>query len=230
MRIYEREYNRGLRKLSRHQPAAAVEELRSAASSCPVGERKRLSRILYYLGIALERSGHSSLAVKSWVSARRLERGGFIARSYERLVNEYGMRRMPTPDSDDFCAFKAAQVARYLSKRGSGRFGSRAERDAVVDLITDSWRVLHRSGVMRGMSVQRKLELFRCAKVDLPFLFVEDAFDGSSQPIVGNFRRGAVSGPARVSAGDRCPCGSGLPFSKCCGRQASCVEIEFGSH
>ena len=33
-----------------------------------------------------------------------------------------------------------------------------------------------------------------------------------------------------VKAGDRCPCGSGLSFGRCCGRQASCVETEHGSH
>jgi len=229
MKDWEVDFSRGLRSLARHRPQSAVAELRSAAASCPVSSRRSLARILYYLGIALERSGHPSLAVKSWVSARRLERGGIIARAYLRWVNDYGMRRMPSPEADDFCAFEAAQVARYLSKRGSGRFGSRAERDAVVDLISDSWRTLSKSGVLRGMCASRKMELFRRAKVDLPFLYLEDAIGGGPQPLVGNFRRASL-GKARVGAGDRCPCGSGLAFSRCCGRQSSCCELEFGSH
>jgi hypothetical protein len=227
MRSWQSDYRRGLRFLSSHRLPGAVEALRGAADLCPASARADLARILYYLGLALERSGHSSLAVKSWVSARRLSRRGTIAQAYARWVNEYGMRRMPTPEGDDYCAFKAAQTARYLSKRGSGKFGSRAERDAVTDLIGVSWATLRSSGVLRGLSPARKLELFKRAKVDLPFLYAEDAFDSGDEPLVGNFRRGSL-GKARVTADDRCPCGSGLPFRRCCGRQASCVEIEYG--
>ena len=60
-----------------------------------------------------------------------------------------------------------------------------------------------------------------------PVLYAEDAFETGDEPLVGDFRRGAL-GKARVGADDRCPCGSGLPFRRCCGRQASCVEIEYG--
>lgn len=229
MRVWTVSYSRGLRKLSRHRPESAIEDFRAAAESCSPREKRDLSRILYYLGIALERSGHPSLAVKSWASARRLERGGTVGRIYSRWVNEYGMRRMTTPEGDDYCAFKAAQVSRYLSKRGSGRFGSRAERDVVVDLITDAWNVLRRSGILRGLNPGRKMELFRRARVDLPFLFLEDALDTAREPIRGDFRRGSY-GSARAKAESRCPCGSGLPFLRCCGRQASCVEVEYGSH
>lgn len=229
MRIWTASFNRGIRKLSRHCPQDAVSELRTAAAVCPVSAKRDLSRILYYLGLALERSGYSSLAVKSWVSARRLERGGAIGRAYARWVNDYGMRRMASADIDDFCAFQAAQVSRYLSKRGSGRFGSKAERDAVVDLISDSWRVLHGSGVLRGLSASRKMEVFRRARVDLPFLYLEDAMDSPRAPIPGFFR-GGPSSSGRVRSDDRCPCGSGLPYRRCCGRQVSCVEIESGSH
>ncbi|MFA6507151.1 MAG: SEC-C domain-containing protein [Treponemataceae bacterium] len=229
MRIWAISYSRGLRKLSKHCPQSAVAELREAAAACPARARKDLSRILYYLGLALERSGQPSLAVKSWASARRLERGGAIGRVFARWVNEYGMRRMQSRDLDDYCAFKAAQVARYLSKRGLGRFGSKAERDAVIDLITDSWRVLQKSGFLRGLTASRKMELFHRARVQLPFLYLEDALETPSRAITGDFRHGsAVS--VRVKPDDRCPCGSGLPFRRCCGRQASCLELEYGSH
>lgn len=228
MRSWQRGYRRGLYFLSRHRGPQAVEALRRAAELCPATSRSALARILYYLGLALERTGRSSLAVKSWVSARRLARRGTVALAYTRWVNEYGMRRMPSPEGDDWCAFKAAQTARYLSKRRSGKFGSRAERDAVTDLIADAWRTVQRSGVLRGLSAARKMEIFKRAKVDLPFLFVEDALDSPCEPIVADFR--SSSARPWVQPEDRCPCGSGLPFMRCCGRQRSCVEVEHGSH
>ena len=215
--------------LSRHRPEEAIGEFRAAAEVCTPRDRHGLSRILYYLGLALERSGYPSLAVKSWVSARKLERGGGVGRAYARWVNDYGMRRMPTPDADDYCAFKAAQIARYLSKRGSGRFGSRAEHDVVVDLIADAWATLRGSGMLIGLTAGRKMNVFRRARVDLPFLYLEDAIDTARSPVVGDFRRKAL-GAGRVSADGRCPCGSGESFLRCCGVQASCIELEFGSH
>lgn len=228
MRSWTRNYRRGLRSLSRHAPKDAVAAFRQAVDSCPVSERHDLARILYYLGLALHRSGSPSLAVKSWVSARRLERRGPVGRLHARMVNEYGMRRMLDPETDDFCAFQAAQVSRYLAKRGSGRFGSPAERDAVIDLIGDSWRLLRKSGVLVGLSPAKKMDLFRRARVDLPFLYMEDAFDQRKEPLRGDFR-GSKSVGARITSDDRCPCGSGLPYRRCCGRQASCVEVELGS-
>jgi len=221
-------YRRGRRFLSRHEPRGAIAELRKAADACPVSARRDLARILYYLGLALERTGRGDLAVMSWVSARKLVHFGAVDRAYGRWVNEYGMRRRPSPEADDFEAFKSIQTARYLSKRGSRRFGSRAERDAVNDLIDDAWKVFSAQLKFQGLSCSQKLDLFRRARVDLPFLCVEDAMAEGCEPIVGNFRSSHVRSP-RVAGDDRCTCGSGLPFRACCGRLRSCIELESGS-
>jgi hypothetical protein len=221
-------YKRGRRFLSRHEPRAAIVEFRMAAEGCPVSMRRDLASILYYLGLALERMGRGDLAVMSWVNARKLMRSPSIERAYGRWVNEYGMRRRPSREADDFAAFKSIQTARYLSKRGSKRFSSRAERDAVSDLIDDAWQGLRTRPELQNLSCARKLELFRKASVDLPFLCVEDALESGFEPIVGNFRSARVRA-ARVSSEDRCPCGSGLAFGACCGRLHSCIELESGS-
>lgn len=228
MHSWSMHYSRGRRFLSRHEPRPAIVELTQAAANCPANYRRDLARILYYLGLALERTGRGDLAVMSWVNARKLVRSGAVERAYGRWVNEYGMRRRPSREADDFAAFKSIQMARYLSKRGSRRFASRAERDAVSDLIEDAWKSFSAQRVLQGLPCARKLELFRRATVDLPFLCVEDAMESGFEPIVGNFRAGRT-GPARVLSDDRCPCGSGLPFRACCGRLHSCVELEAGS-
>ncbi|HCM27251.1 MAG: hypothetical protein A2Z99_12610 [Treponema sp. GWB1_62_6] len=229
MRDWEISFRRGLRRLSKHDPRAAVRDLSESVASCPVSSRHQLALAFYYLGIALERSGQCSLAVKSWVSARRLERTGALRRSYDRWVNEYGMRRRPTRDEDDFQAFRSIHVGRYLSKRGRGRFGSRAERDAVFDLIADAWKLVRKTGIPAKLPVSDRLALFRRCRVDLPFLYLEDALAPDEPPLVGDFRRGSAR-KRLVVDGDRCPCGSGLPYCRCCGRTRSCIEIESGSH
>lgn len=221
-------YRRGRRSLSKHDAEAAVRAFQEALNSCPVTSRSSAARILYSLGLALQQSGHPSLAAKSWVNARKLSRRGWEAKSCERWVNGYGMRRCASAGEDDFNAFRAIQVARYLSKRGSGRFGSRAERDVVYELIRDAWKVIQRSGILAAMSVSERLSAYRRARVDLPFLYVEDALERDCEPIRGNFRPGAP-GSLRVAPDDRCPCGSGLPRRMCCGRLYSCAELESGS-
>jgi hypothetical protein len=228
MHSWSMHYKRGLRFLSRHEPRTAIAEFRIAVEGCPASYRRDLARILYYLGLALERTGRGDLAVMSWVNARKLARSGAVERAYGRWVNEYGMRRRPSPAADDFAAFKSIQTARYLSKRGSRRFSSRAERDAVSDLIDDAWRVFSAQLQLKDLPCGKKLELFRRASVDLPFLCVEDAMDSGYEPIVGNFRSPHLHS-VRVSSDDRCTCGSGLPFRACCGRLRSCVELESGS-
>jgi hypothetical protein len=228
MHSWAMQYKLGSRLLARHEPGAAIGALRKAAEGCPARRRRELARILYYLGLALERTGRGDLAVMSWVNARKLVRSGAIERAYGRWVNDYGMRRRPTREGDDFAAFKSIQMARYLSKSGSKRFSSRAERDAVNDLIGDAWETLRDRLDLEHLSCTRKLELFRRATVDLPFLCVEDALDSYREPVVGNFRFSKVRS-ARLSSEDRCTCGSGLPFRACCGRLRSCVELESGS-
>ncbi len=218
------EYRKGLRFLSRRRTLDAVRAFRTAVDLCPVTQRRDLSRILYYLALSLEHAGSGGLAIRSLADARSLDRRGYARKMHDRWVNEYGMRRQRDVDGDDFCAFFSIQTKRYLSKRGGGRFGSDAERDAVSDLIKDAWVRLSRSGILRNVPADRKLALFRRAKVDLPFLYLEDAFDEARGPIAVDFRRGKA-----VGDGDRCPCGSGLPYIACCGRIPASCELDSGS-
>lgn len=221
---WTRDYRKGLRLLSGRREVEAARALREAAELCPASRRRDLARILYFLAIALERAGSGALALRSLADARRLDRRGHAREIHRRWANEYGMRRQRDAAGDDYCAFFSVQMARYLSKRGNGRFGSQAERDAVGDLITDAWRRLAASGIFAGMPAERKLEFFRRAKVDLPFLYLEDAFEESRAPVVVDFIR-----ERRVAADDRCPCGSGLPYRSCCGRVPSSCEFDPGS-
>ncbi len=228
MRAWTIPFNRGIRLLSRHKPAAAVRDFRAALDACSTADRKNLARVLYYMGVALERSGSRSLAVKSWVNARRLVREGPIVKAFGRWVNEYGMHRCASSGADDYNAFKSVQVGRYLGRRGSGKFGSPAERDVVYGVITDAWKVLAGSGLLRCLSTTDKMAIFRRAQLDFPYLYPEDTGTEACEPIVGNFRP-SPGKSLRISADDPCSCGSGLPRRMCCGRLYSCVELESGS-
>lgn len=221
-------YRRGLRALSRHRDAQAIRDLTRAADACPAEAFRSLSAILYYLGLALERSGQGCLAVKSWISARKLVKRGPVASACDRWVNDYGMRRRATCDDDDFHAFVSIHERRYLAKRGSGRFGSRAERDAVLDFIADAWKGLRASGLAAGLGTSEKLKLFRRVRVDLPYLSAQDAFSENAEPLRVDFR-GGLRGARSVPSDAACPCGSGLPSRVCCGRLPSRPELENGA-
>ncbi len=228
MRIWSLEFRQGLRNLSRHNPQKAIQNFQKAIAQCPVNQRQELGRMLYFMGFALHRLGQGSLAVKSWVNARKLIRHGPILWEFDRWVNEYGMRRCQEPEADDYFAFQSIQVSRYLSKKKRGRFGSRAERDVVYELIADAWKTIRCSGLLTTMTTAEKLAIFKRARVDFPYLYVEDALDEGREPLYGNFRRGRVT-KARLGPDDPCSCGSGLPWRLCCGRLSSCVEQESGS-
>lgn len=228
MREWTVAFNRGRRALSRHRPAAAVRDFNVSLKTCPVADPKNLSRVLYYLGLALEHSGSPSLAVKSWVNARRLVRRGRMVKLFGRWVNDYGLRRCSSPAADDYQAFKSVQAGRYLGLRGTGKFGSPAERDVVYGVIADAFKVLAKAGILNGRSATDKLALFRRARLDFPHLHQETDYAQDCEPLVGNFRPGAGQ-TLRIRADDPCACGSGLPRRMCCGRLYSCREIESGS-
>lgn len=220
---------RGRRALAKHKLSMAIKELRIALELCPVTESKQMARILFYLGLALDRAGQPGLAAKSWVNARKLVRSGPVASLYSRWINGYGMRKSGNPWIDDFKAFQSVQIFKYLSKRGAGRFCSEAERDVVYAVIENAWKLIFKSRVLDSLSCSQKLVLFKKARLDFPYLYVEDAFKKECEPIIGNFRHGSSGYPLRFTADDPCPCGSGLPRRMCCGRLYSCMEQELAS-
>jgi hypothetical protein len=219
-------FRRGCKALAKHKTTIAIKEFRYALEYCPVTASKEMARILFYLGLALDRSGQSGLAAKSWVNARKLVRSGPFSELYTRWINEYGMRKSGNPQLDDYRAFQSVQVFRYLSKRGTGRFCSEAERDVVYAVIDDAWKLIAKSRVLYSLSCSQKIALFKKAKLDFPYLYAEDLLQDECEPIVGNFKRKSPGSSPRLREDDPCPCGSGLPYRQCCGRLYSCVEHE----
>lgn len=219
-------FKRGCKALAKHKTSIAIKEFRAALEYCPIQESRQMARILFYLGLALDRSGQGGLAAKSWVNARKLVRTGYLKELYTRWVNEYGMRKNGNPQVDDYLAFQSVQLYRYLSKRTSGRFCSEAERDVVYAVIDDAWKLFTKCRVFSSLSCTQKIALFKKAKLDFPYLYAEDLLQDECEPIIGNFKRSKISASPRLNGDDLCPCGSGLPFRKCCGRITSCVEQE----
>jgi len=219
MRIYgtgrtDRDFRRGMSELAGHRPDLALRSFRQAADSCPATRASELSRNLYYLALALFRMDRPELALKSLASAQKLRPRGIARWAYLKRSNAYGMCRRASPDLDDFYAFYSIQVCIYFERKGSCRFDSNAEKDAITRLIGDAWHLLSRSGRLSGLSSGRKLELFKAQAVSLPLFGLGDAING--KVLIANFRSGRA-----VSCDDRCPCGSGLPYIRCCGRSAS---------
>lgn len=207
----ERDFRTGMRALARHDAQAALRLLRAAVDVCPPGRHAALARYLYWLSIPLLRLGKSELAVKSLVSAQKLEPRGPARRLYRHMVNGYGMVSTGCTDKDDFRAFFSIQLRRYLGSRPGGRFRTEAERDAVARIIADAWVGLTGSDTLAEKSCSDKLDLFRAYEIPFPFRFLDRA-----KVLPGNFRRGT---PQTSDA--RCSCGSGLPYRQCCGRTHS---------
>lgn len=213
----------GKSRLSRHDPHGALHCFEQALKGCPPARRGELASILFYLGITLVRLGNKSGALRSWTAASGLAKRGSRARAMlRRFANGYGMVRQPTPELDDFHAFFAVQLDRYLKTKPSRRIGTFAERDMIWDLISEYWRELSTSGRLVGRGPDEKLSLFHRTKIVFPSIVAPDW--GSPSVIPVNFAR-----KQRSSADERCTCGSGLPYMTCCGRTHGADELLSGS-
>ncbi|MDL2229861.1 SEC-C domain-containing protein [Treponema sp. OttesenSCG-928-L16] len=213
-----------MRHLSKHRPYEAVREFKRAVDACPVREKNDLARILYFNGLALERIGQKSLAVKSWINARRLVRRKFYKQTLARWINDYGMRKRNTREADDYYAFKAIQIARYLQNRGISVFSSCEEKEVVLILINEAWAKLAGAKILRPMSNKGKTDIFKRTRIDFPYLHPEDAFRQEAKIIPVSFRNGPHSA-RRIKAGGPCFCGSGLKYEICCGRVKTPEEM-----
>jgi SEC-C motif len=207
----DRDFRRGKRALANHRPDIALRSFRSAADSCPAARAGELSAYLYWLAIALLRLDRPELALKSLASAQKLRPKGYARSMYLRRSNEYGMCRRKRPELDDFYAFYSVQACAYLGRKPSGRFDSNAEKDMVTRFIGDAWKALSVSGALEGLSAARKLEAFKTRRISFPFFSPEASTRGAI--IETDFRRGQ-----RIKGDDRCSCGSGLSYARCCGR------------
>lgn len=212
------DFRRGRRELAGHRPDQAVRSLRAAVDSCPATRPGELSRYLYWLSLALLRLDRPELAVRSLASAQKLRPRGIARSAYSKRVNSYGMCRRSSPELDDFYAFYSLKAGAYLSAKDQGRFSSCAEKDTVTKLIGDAWRVLCGSKKLTGRSPAAKLELFKSWPISFPLFGMEARQGGKVIP--ADFRRGGS-----LRGDDRCSCGSGLPFMRCCGRTSALREL-----
>jgi hypothetical protein len=225
-------YRKGRRELARHRPDRALALLRAAVADCPAQEKGLLATRLYWLAVALLRLDRGELALKSLASAQKLRPRGHARDVYEERANSYGMIKKASPELDDFYAFYAIQACRYLGTRPGGRFAATAEKDVVTKLIATAWVALKKSRKLEGKATSERLEAFNAWRVDFPAPFsvssppvpaskpLATAAASCREPLVVDFRRGRL-----VKAGDRCPCGSGLPYCRCCGRTMSPLEL-----
>ncbi len=209
--------------LAKHDPHGALRSFEQALKLCPPARRRELASILFYLGIALVRLGNKGGALRSWTAASRLVKRRSPARTMlRRFSNGYGMVRQASLELDDLHAFYSVQLDRYLKTKPSRRIGSFAERDMIWDLLSQHWSELKDSGMLVGRCPQEKLSLFRRMRVVFPTVMAADERDFSVIPV--NFAR-----KERLSAADRCTCGSGLAYMACCGRTHGEDELLSGS-
>ncbi|MFQ3620867.1 MAG: hypothetical protein SNJ78_07970 [Spirochaetales bacterium] len=164
-----------------------------------------MARILYFTGITLYRLGLHDSAVKSWVAAKKLCKSRLYRAYVQRFSNAYGMAKQAHPELDDWRAFYAIQIKKYLKTKKSHAFGTRAEQDMIRDLIFDSWQSLLSSGALAGKSVKEKLKIYNQHEIIFPYFILPQTF---SLGLYVKEREGMRF----------CHCGSGLPFHLCCGR------------
>jgi len=214
-----RKFRAGLRALSRHDTQTALRLFRDAVDTCPPSRHEALAQYLYWLSIPLLRLGRSELAVKSLASAQKLKPRGHTRRLYAHMVNDYGMVATGCEEKDDFRAFFSIQLCRYLNSRPGEKFRNETERDAVAHIIADAWVGLKNTRSLSDRSCSDKLDLFRSFEIAFPFSFMT-----KGRVLEANFRRGIVQ-----KADDKCSCGSGLPYRRCCGRTLSAFEAGHGS-
>lgn len=220
MQSWSRSFSRAKRFLAHHQPRAALEEFRIALSACPVENKQVLSKILFYLGVTLRKVGLPSSALKCWVTARNMGKRSVSSRMAGRFINDYGMLRQMSADLDDWNAFYAVQLKKYLQSKRSRKIGSQGEKDMIWDLIYEYWQGIQHAGVLVGKTNSEKLSLFSDIEIVFPYF---EPPEGGGEVIKVDFYTKSKPKPE-----DPCPCRSGLPYVKCCGRIPADEELLYG--
>lgn len=203
--------------LSKHRPGDALRNLEEALAGCPVSRGQDLSKILFFLGIALRKLGLPDSAIKSWSAGSRVDRHGSAAKMLKRFQNEYGMRRQNTPEEDDWNAFYAIQLNRYVRGKGARRVGTLAERDMINDLIRERFLLLREEYRLHTLRPSVKYRLFHSVIIIFPRITAKNSDE--QEPVQVNFLK-----KERMNPDDSCFCGSGLPFMQCCGRSPGIQE------
>jgi hypothetical protein len=221
METWSRLFEQGIRSLARHDAAGALKTLERSLASCPPSKSSQLHRILYYTGIALQRVGCSDSAVRSWLSGVRIQKRGNSKRMVDRFTNGYGMAKQDSMELDDWRAFLALQLSRYLRTKNRHTFGSPAEEDVVREIIADSWRSIRNSRILSGKTAAEKYKAFSGVRIVFPMAVLPNA--GRTAILSVDFLR-----KREIISTDRCPCGSGRLFCACCGRTPGSEELRLG--
>lgn len=215
---------RGKRLLARHRPAGALKRFRLAHTSCPDTNPGALAEILYYEGLSLKKLQMPGRAIRRWVESQRYVKRGHTRKTLSRATNAYGMPRQGSDELDDRMAFHSIHLLRYLKQKKSRRIDTEAEQDVITELIDEYWRAIVRVGALDGKSAAEKLTLFRTVPIVFPLLSVPNGVrDVDPGPVHVDFER-----RRRLSALDRCRCGTGLAFQLCCGRTPAPDELANG--
>ncbi|MFZ4615143.1 MAG: hypothetical protein ACOYM2_02985 [Rectinemataceae bacterium] len=213
-------FRKGLRDLVAHRADKAVPQLRAAVEATNPDRKGLLAERLYWLSVALLRLDRVDLAIASLASAQKLRPRGYARDAWEVRSNCYGMRRRASPELDDFHAFHSIQITRYLGTRPSHRYASAAESELIMRLVATAWLGLRKGGQLEGASVERRLALFSGCSIDFPRPETRQASGCGDGIVAVDFKRGRV-----LRASDRCSCGSGLSWCRCCGRTKSPREL-----
>jgi uncharacterized protein YchJ len=221
---------RGKEHLARHAPDKALDDLETALELCPVESTKSLSKVLFYLGVALTKIGCSNSALKCWLTSQKLHKTSYATKMIKRFSNEYGMIKQQTERLDDWKAFYSIQLAKYLRTKKNNDFTNAAEKDMIDDLIRDYWEKLNATDLLESKTHEEKLGLFKRVKIVFPFVVDRIAENAAAREGSGfhdvipvNFREKQSLTPS-----DRCFCGSGLSFGMCCGRTPGEDEVQCG--
>jgi len=218
MEHWRTEIQKGKNLLSKHDAAGAVRILSRALEQCPAEDSHCLTKALFYLGIAMKKLGLMNSAIKLWVSAYKIRKNRLVRKMIEYNANGYGMMKQANPILDDKYAFFSIQIMRYIEKKSAHAFSTHAEKDVVYELIEEHWKKLSGSGILDGKTIKEKRSIFHREQIVFPFFMMPKVLGDTMIKV--NF-----SGCEGISESLRCGCGSGLPFSMCCGRTVAEEEI-----
>jgi tetratricopeptide (TPR) repeat protein len=215
----EQHFIYGKRMLVKKRYYKALSHFRVSVEVCRVQDKKLLSQYLYWLGLALYKIGKPELALKSYVSAQRLRRRGYIRKTYLRISNGYGMLKRSSIFLDDYYAFSSIQVSRYLEKTYNSSFQHDLEKMTVMTIINEAWEKLFRANILYNVAIRDKIKLFKEFDIAFPSYY----FLRNTNVIYKDFSDTRLQDPDR-----RCSCGSGLLFRQCCGRVSCADELSYG--
>ncbi len=206
------------RSLAKHQPVTALEHLKKAREACPDHHAAVHARLLYLQGLCFVKLGRVNNAIDRWIGSLRLCKSRESRNKLRVYANDYGMRRQPNPELDDWYAFYALHLRRYLETKRSRRLGTLAERDMIRELIWDHYQLLFDSQSLNDACAAEKLRAFRQVRIVFPFFDVPHEL--GDKVVAVNFHE-----KRKIEPDDRCHCGSGLDYRFCCGRTRGDDEL-----